>query len=129
MTGGDIISSLNDLGLIVSDVVGLGVFFSSNACLSDWTVVSLGSSGILSDIKMKWLNKTILFKIPAVIKIDWKLYYLRSTPYDIACKKAPSPDPDFMIDNSGGSLSLAKFSLIVILTVISLIAIEKNKNC
>lgn len=34
-----------------------------------------------------------------------------------------------MIDSSGGSLSLGKFSLTVILTVISLIATEKNKNC
>lgn len=71
----------------------------------------------------------MLFKIPAQIKILWKLNYLRSAPYDIACKKAPSPEPDFMIDKSGGSLSLGKFSLMVILTVISLIATEKNKNC
>lgn len=71
----------------------------------------------------------MLLSIPAEVNTYWKGNYLRSEPYVTDCKKVPSPDPDFMIDNKGGSLSAGKFSLIVIETVMSVIATEKNIKC
>lgn len=47
----------------------------------------------------------------------------------IDCKNVPNPEPDFIIDSNGGSLSAAKFSLIVIDTVMSVIETEKNMKC
>jgi len=44
------------------------------------------------------------------------------------CKNAPRPEPDFMTESRGGSLSTLKLSLIVIGIVMSVIAIEKKMN-
>lgn len=106
-----------------------GEVFSINACLSSLTALSVCTSGLLSETKKKNDTKIILFNIPAVINTYWKSNYLRSVPYVTDCKKVPKPDPDFIIDSKGGSLSAEKFSFIVIETVMSQRATEKNMKC
>lgn len=127
-TGAVINSCTNDCPGTATGLALL-VSFSINACLSSLTALSVCSSALLSETNKKYATKTILFNIPAVINTYWKSNYLRSVPYVTDCKKVPRPDPDFIIDSKGGSLSAEKFSLIVIETVMSVRATEKNMKC